>query len=83
MILEVAILNIIPSKSDSFITEFRKAEKIISSMKGYISHELQRCCRKRISVYSFSKMGKARRPYDWFQAIGTIPRMETTFASFL
>jgi heme-degrading monooxygenase HmoA len=43
MILEVAILNIIPSKSDSFVTEFRKAEKIISSMKGYISHELQHC----------------------------------------
>jgi heme-degrading monooxygenase HmoA len=43
MILEVAILNIIPSKSDSFVAEFRKAEKIISSMKGYISHELQHC----------------------------------------
>jgi heme-degrading monooxygenase HmoA len=43
MILEVAILNIIPSKSDSFVTEFRKAEKIISRMKGYISHELQHC----------------------------------------
>jgi heme-degrading monooxygenase HmoA len=43
MILEVAILNIIPSKSKSFITEFRKAGEIISSMKGYISHELQHC----------------------------------------
>ncbi len=43
MILEVAILNIITSKSDSFVAEFRKAEKIISSMKGYISHELQHC----------------------------------------
>ncbi len=43
MILEVAILNIISSKSDSFVTEFRKAEKIISSIKGYISHELQYC----------------------------------------
>lgn len=43
MILEVAVLNIIPSKSGSFVAEFRKAEKIISSMKGYISHELQHC----------------------------------------
>jgi heme-degrading monooxygenase HmoA len=43
MILEVAILNIIPSKSESFISEFKKAERIISSMKGYISHELRYC----------------------------------------
>ena len=43
MILEVAILNIIPSKSDSFIGEFKKAETIISNMKGYVSHELRHC----------------------------------------
>lgn len=43
MILEVAILNIIPGEAEAFETAFGQAQKIISSMKGYISHELQKC----------------------------------------
>ncbi len=43
MILEVAILNVIPGQSESFEQSFQQAQQIISSMKGYISHELQRC----------------------------------------
>ncbi len=43
MILEVAILNIIPGEADAFEAAFGKAQGIISSMKGYISHELQKC----------------------------------------
>ncbi|MEW4368750.1 antibiotic biosynthesis monooxygenase family protein [Paenibacillus kandeliae] len=43
MILEVAILNVIPGQSDDFEQSFKQAEQIISSMKGYVSHELQRC----------------------------------------
>jgi len=43
MILEVAILNIKPSKSAEFEAAFKKAQSIISSMPGYISHELQKC----------------------------------------
>ncbi len=43
MILEVAILTIKPGMSDEFETAFKKASKIISSMPGYISHELQLC----------------------------------------
>lgn len=43
MILEVATLNIKKGLSLGFETNFQKAESIISSMKGYISHELKQC----------------------------------------
>jgi heme-degrading monooxygenase HmoA len=43
MILEVAILNIKKGLSDDFEINFKKAEMIISSMKGYISHQLKKC----------------------------------------
>ncbi|HIO96583.1 MAG TPA: antibiotic biosynthesis monooxygenase, partial [Leucothrix sp.] len=41
MILEVAILNVISGKEAEFELAFNTAEKIISRMKGYISHQLQ------------------------------------------
>ena len=43
MILEVAILNVRIGQSAEFELAFQQAESIISSMKGYISHELQKC----------------------------------------
>lgn len=43
MILEVAILNIIPHSNVDFEVAFVKAAPIIQSMRGYISHELQHC----------------------------------------
>ncbi len=43
MILEVAILNIKKGLSDEFEKSFEKAQLIISSMQGYISHELKKC----------------------------------------
>ena len=43
MILEVAILDVKDGMSDEFETSFKQAAKIISSMSGYISHELQKC----------------------------------------
>ena len=43
MILEVAILNVIPRQEDEFLNAFFKAEGIISKMSGYISHKLKRC----------------------------------------
>jgi len=43
MILEVATLNIKKSLSAEFEVNFKKAEKIIASMKGYISHQLKKC----------------------------------------
>jgi heme-degrading monooxygenase HmoA len=46
MILEVAILDIKPNMGSDFESAFACAQKIISSMPGYISHELQRCQEK-------------------------------------
>jgi heme-degrading monooxygenase HmoA len=43
MVLEVAILNIKPGQTEKFETAFSEAQKIISSMNGYISHQLKKC----------------------------------------
>ena len=43
MILEVAPLQVIPERTNEFEAAFQKAQLIISSMPGYISHELSRC----------------------------------------
>lgn len=43
MILEVALLQVKPGMEQEYEESFRKASNIIASMKGYISHELQRC----------------------------------------
>lgn len=43
MILEVATLNIKPGLSEAFEVNFNKAQNIIASMKGYISHQLKKC----------------------------------------
>jgi len=43
MILEVAILNVKPDQTTQFEAAFSKAQTIISSMDGYMSHQLQRC----------------------------------------
>jgi heme-degrading monooxygenase HmoA len=43
MILEVAQLDVIPGQEAAFEAAFAQAQTIIASMKGYLSHELQRC----------------------------------------
>ena len=43
MILEVAILDVVPGRENEFQAAFAKASPIISSMSGYVSHQLQRC----------------------------------------
>ena len=43
MVLEVAILDVKPGQADEFETAFKEAQKIIISMNGYRSHQLQRC----------------------------------------
>ncbi|PFN76435.1 antibiotic biosynthesis monooxygenase [Bacillus sp. AFS076308] len=43
MILEAAMLQVKEGMEVEFEGSFRQASEIISSMKGYISHELQRC----------------------------------------
>jgi len=46
MILEVAILDVKAGRENEFELAFSKAQSIISSMPGYISHQLQRCIEK-------------------------------------
>ena len=43
MILEAARLNVKPGMAQQFEAAFGRAQQIISSMPGYLSHELQRC----------------------------------------
>lgn len=43
MILEVAILNVIPGEENAFEKAFSQAQNIISKMAGYISHQLKAC----------------------------------------
>ena len=42
-ILEVAILNVREPLCAEFESAFKEASAIISSMKGYLSHELRKC----------------------------------------
>ncbi|MEH1898009.1 MULTISPECIES: antibiotic biosynthesis monooxygenase family protein [unclassified Nostoc] len=43
MILEAVMLPVKPGLESDFEAAFKKASKIISSMDGYLSHELHRC----------------------------------------
>jgi len=43
LILEVAILDIKVGQESEFEAAFKKAQKIISGMQGYVSHQLQKC----------------------------------------
>lgn len=47
MILEVAILNVIPGRESAFEAAFDQARKIIASMTGFLGLELQRCVEVR------------------------------------
>jgi heme-degrading monooxygenase HmoA len=43
VILEVAILTVKPGQAEAFEVAFAEAQRIISSMNGYISHQLKKC----------------------------------------
>ncbi|MGM7684751.1 antibiotic biosynthesis monooxygenase family protein [Cytobacillus sp. Hm23] len=43
MILEAVMLQVRKGMEEEYEEAFRQASEIISSMKGYITHELQRC----------------------------------------
>jgi heme-degrading monooxygenase HmoA len=43
MILEVAMLDVIPGRTAAFEAAFDQAQHIIAGMAGYRSHQLQRC----------------------------------------
>ena len=43
MVLELAVLDIKPGLEKEFEITFEKAQAIISSIQGYVSHQLQHC----------------------------------------
>ncbi|SMB94257.1 antibiotic biosynthesis monooxygenase family protein [Deinococcus hopiensis] len=43
MILEIAMLNVRSGQTTDFEAAFAQAQRIISSMPGYVRHELQKC----------------------------------------
>ena len=43
MILETAVLDVIPGQEAEFESAFVHASPIIACMDGYVSHQLQRC----------------------------------------
>ncbi len=51
MILEVAMLDVKPGQEADFEIAFEKAQKIISSMNGYLSHQLQKCIENPNRIY--------------------------------
>jgi heme-degrading monooxygenase HmoA len=47
MILEVAVLDVRVGQEAQFEAAFTQASGIIAGMKGYVSHQLQRCLENR------------------------------------
>jgi len=47
MVLEVAVLDVKEGEDVKFENAFLKAQAIISSMQGYVSHQLQKCIEKK------------------------------------
>lgn len=47
MVLEVAVLQVKEGLSEEFEGAFAQAQNIISSMKGYVSHEILKCVEKK------------------------------------
>ena len=43
MILEVAVLDVIPSRASDYEVAFAQAKSIIASMPGFVSLKLERC----------------------------------------
>ncbi|MHC5825412.1 MAG: antibiotic biosynthesis monooxygenase family protein, partial [Nostoc sp.] len=43
MILEAVMLYVKPGLESDFEASFKKASNLISSIKGYLSHELHKC----------------------------------------
>lgn len=47
MVLEIAILNVIPGKEEVFEAAFSEAKGIIAAMPGFESLQLQRCIEQK------------------------------------
>jgi heme-degrading monooxygenase HmoA len=63
-VLEIATLNVVDGKGTEFESVFELAIPLISSIAGYLKHELNRY------IENFTCLvGKFGGAYDWFSAI--------------
>jgi heme-degrading monooxygenase HmoA len=46
MILEVAILDVLAGQEDAFESAFKSASYLLSSMRGYHSHQIRHCAER-------------------------------------
>jgi heme-degrading monooxygenase HmoA len=67
MILEVAILDVVPGQESGFQASFARAQGIISSMPGYISHSLRRCIEKPSRYILLVSWEKLEDHTIWFR----------------
>jgi heme-degrading monooxygenase HmoA len=67
MILEVAILDVVPGQENEFQAAFEKAAPIISSMLGYVSYQLQRCIEKQNRFILLVKWETLEAHTVWFR----------------
>src|SRR5437899_2262972 len=70
MILEVAILNVRPGRATEFEQAFRQAQRIISAMAGYVSHELQRCLEVENKYVLLVRWQRLEDPTEGFRDSG-------------
>ena len=61
MIPEVAILDVIPDKTAEFEVSFQKAQRIISSVNGWLGHHLPNTPESSKPLYFTSPMASWRR----------------------
>src|SRR5712692_1687888 len=83
MILEAAVVNVKPNQTDEFEAAFAKAQAIISSAKGYVSHELQRCLETPNRYLLLVRWRLRRGPYRGLPQILRLSGVETAAAPFL
>lgn len=58
MILEAAMLQVRPGLSSDFEKSFKEASSLISSIEGYMGHELQKCLEDDHKYLLLVKWGK-------------------------
>ena len=63
MVLELAILNVIPGREGEFERAFREAKGIIASMQGFQSLDLQKCVEQPNRYALLVQLGEARGPH--------------------
>jgi len=47
VVLEVAVLDVMPGRGQAFEAAFRQAQEILAASPGYLSHELLTCTERR------------------------------------